>query len=285
MNSQNDSNHFIIIDMEDGKDKSIYERKWDMYVNSITSIPSKEVDALKKGRIFEPENQNILDHLLKARIIGEVLCDDLGVMEGEKEDIISALTIHDALVLKEKAYIKRLKRSGKSANYENLQTVKKLIGENLRQMGFSENVINLTDENITHEEGGPKHIGSMIVFIADAMLSGKEIMDVRTRVEMTRKGWRSDKNVYDQETADQNIKYWNEFFIGAPGHGERSHDVVQLESANNVCRILTNKLKNIHPELVDNPKYSKIFGNDGDYNLLYLYIKDRVDEKLSTYTI
>lgn len=195
-------------------------KKWQEYVEKFISDDSLELKVLKEGNLLEKDNRNILEHLLKARVSAEVLCDLLGLGEKEKDNVVSAATIHDSFVLEEKAYIRQKSKQKAGANYLDLQTIKAQSANRLREIGFPKEVIDLTDENITHEEGGPKSLPTKISFLVDAILSGPEIVDVPKRFDLTRRDWRSDLQVFDEETKMGNEKYWNDFFKGAPGYGD-----------------------------------------------------------------
>lgn len=262
--------------IENNELQGIYEQKWNNYVEKFLSEASNELSALKEGGLLEDDKRNILEHLLKARIYADVLCDLVGITGDEKANIVSAATVHDAFVINEKAYIRSKKDE---ANYANLEFIKAESAKKLIALGFAQEVVELTDKNITREDGGPKDLPSQIIFLVDASLSGPEIVDVPKRVELTRLGWRSDRKIYDEATAKGTLKYWNEFFKGAPGHGERPHDEVQLESAENICKDIT-KLLRVKQKDTRDPKYQHIFGESGNPNMLPYYLAEKIKERI-----
>jgi hypothetical protein len=214
-----------------------------------------------------------------SRLSSDVLCDLLDIDEETRNKVVTAATIHDAFVLDEKSYVREKNKQGIKTNYQDLESIKHASAEKFKKIGFSEEVITMTDANITHEIGGPKEIPSQILFLVDAMLSGSEIVDAPKRFDLTRRGWRSDLGKFDEKTAESTQKYWNEFFKGAPGHGDEPHDIVQLRTAEKICRRFADILKNKRED-AKSKKYDFIFGESGDTNMLPYYLEDRIKERL-----
>ncbi len=256
----------------------IFEKRWQEYVNNFLASPSnsKVFKAYESGGILSPENRNVVEHQIMARFVVEVLCDLCGVDGNEKEDGLTAASLHDFNVLEEKFG----RRNGKYKHYRDIESLKEKDRNTLRELGFSEEAISLTDANITHEEGGPKSLTAMFLFLADACISGTKIVDIRKRFADTRMGWRSDKKRIDDKTAQENAYYYDHFWKGAPGHGDRPHDEVQLETAARICSDLVGILREKQAD-TKNPKYARIFGPNGDSNLLPEYIRDKVNEKVA----
>jgi len=102
---------------------------------------------------------------------------------------------------------------------------------------------------------------------------------VPKRFDLTRKGWRSDLNRFDEETAEVTLNYWNQFFKGAPGHGNEPHDTVQLRTSENICKKFTEILRKKLTD-TESEKYKHIFGESGNPNMLPYYLKDKIEEKI-----
>jgi len=264
------------------EDINEFNEKWKRHIDKFLEQPSLELETFKNGGLLEDRNRNIVEHLLKARAISETMCDLFGLKGEEKENVVAAATVHDSFVLEEKAYIRQKTEKGEGANFKDLQDVKAKSAKKLKSIGFPDNVISLVDENITHEDGGPKDISSMIIFYTDAILSGPDIVDVPLRFDLTRRGYRSDLGREDEKTRKGNLKYWNEFFKGAPGHGDRPHDEVQLETADRIAKEFITMLKKSGNQDVNNPKYDYIFSENGDPNKLAYYIEDKLKENILT---
>ena len=256
----------------------LFEERWPEYIDKFLSLStnSKILKAYEYGGILSPENRNVIEHQIMARVVVEVLCDLCSVAGREKEDALTAASLHDFNVLEEKVG----RRNGKYKHFLDMKPLKEKDRNTLRGLEFSEEVINLTDANITHEEGGPKSLTAMFVFFADACISGTEIVDIRKRFADTRVGWRSDKKQIDSKTAEENTYYYDHFWKGAPGHGDKPHDKVQLETASRICTDLTELLREKQKDTKDS-KYAYIFGPNGDPNLLHEYIRDKVNEKIA----
>lgn len=262
---------------DSGELQKVFEHMWSEYVDTFLSSAANAniLKAYEHGRILSFENRNVIEHQLMAREVVGVLCDLCAVIGKEKEDALTAAGLHDFNVIEEKVG----RRNGKYKHYSDMESLKEKDRNKLRELGFSDEVIKLTDANITHEEGGPKALTAMFVFFADACISGTEIVDIKKRFEDTRKGWRSDRNVIDSKTADENAYYYDHFWKGAPGHGEKPHDQVQLEVSSRICKVLVVLLRVSQKDTQD-PKYTYIFGPSGDPNMLPDYIRDKVYERV-----
>jgi len=221
--------------------------------------------------IFLDENENIREHLLTAGALGELLCDLLGVVGQEKNDVISALLIHDWDKLAEKKYLKQV-AFRHTPSYKDLQAFKTQSAGNLEKMGFSERVIKLSDEVVTHEEGGPKLLPEMIVFYVDAMLISSKIVDIPLRFDFTKEGWHGGKKQYVEELRVRNKEYSEKFFRGAPGHDNRPHFDIQEETGDKIGKKFLRILAEQKTDINDS-KYQYIHE---DPNKLPYYFEDKL---------
>ena len=249
--------------------------KKDKFLTKFKACHPKELEMLEKGNLLLSGNENILEHSLMAGAIAELLCDTLKLEEKDKNDVVGAAIIHDWDVLDEKEHLREISRT-KSPHYSDLKNQKLKSAEELRRMGFSDRVVELTEANITREKGGPKTLPEMIMFYTDAMLLSGKIVDTEMRFNLTREGWHGGKGEFDPDLKERNRVYSEEFFRGAPGHeDERSHFDVQEESAMNISKVFLEIIKGNDPGFFGN--YPNLAS---DPNKLPYYIEDKLKEKI-----
>lgn len=251
-----------------------FKLKNELYFSKFRLKHQKELSAFKPY-IFLKENKNILDHLLVAGALGEIICNLLFIKGLEKESIISALILHDANKLDEKEYLRKVALKH-TPSYVDLQRIKKQEDKRLLKFGFSKRTVGLTEEVITHEQGGPVKIPEMIVFLVDAMLIAEKVVDTHTRFRLTRMGWHGGKKEFDEDLRLINQKYSEEFFKGAPGHNNRSHFDVQEETAERICKYFYKMLKDTHPD-INSPEYKYL---ERETYKLPLYFEAKLKEKI-----
>jgi hypothetical protein len=260
--------------MKNKRNKESFEQKQKEFFRQFWLNHPKELATLNDGNLDRPENKNIFGHLQTAGAIADLMCNLLGVDGDDKDAVVSAVTIHDSDKLKEKAFLAEV-TNRKTPNYKDLEEYKEKRMRELKEEGYSDRVIDLSEENITHEQGGPKTLPEMISFYTDAMLISAKIVDIKMRFHLTREGWHGGKEQFDEELRRKNLEYSQNFFSGAPGHDGKPHFDIQEEVASRISRAFLEILAKKDPKIFEDYPYL-----EEEPEKLPYYFEDKLKERI-----
>lgn len=154
-------------------------------------------EILKKDQIGD---WKAVQHCLAAGSYADLIIDLLNesgspqyqIDNEMKKKIVDAAILHDWHKKKEVQITNTARQAG-NYSYETINIIKEQDSAELREMGFAEDIIELTGANVPETKEGPAEFPEQIIWYVDAMLSITDAVPIGQRFDDLDRGWTGEK--------------------------------------------------------------------------------------------
>lgn len=135
--------------------------------------------------------RNVSEHCLVAGVFADILAEGLALPQADRTTVVKAAILHD---WNKKHETLQMRSVDNPVSLEMYLSVKEQADEQLRNLGIAEDIIALSDANISPTTRGPQTDSQKIIWYVDMMLANTDAVPIIERLDRVEAGWNGQYN-------------------------------------------------------------------------------------------